>query len=115
MLLVTGSRKSGKTVRLLETAKKEGAVFLCKDRKDAEIFERYAKELGWIDMPPPMAYSDFLYSLPFEKPKKIIIDDLVGFTSYITGDRLIAASINGVRATALSNSLEVVNDPYNDK
>lgn len=55
MKLITGGRRWGKTVRLIEAAAEDGGVIVCFSRHEADRVRDLAEKMG-VTIRPPLSY-----------------------------------------------------------
>jgi ABC-type Mn2+/Zn2+ transport system ATPase subunit len=59
MNIITGSRRSGKTTKMIRLAAERGGYIVCRGHSEAHRIATIARELG-VDINFPISYDDFI-------------------------------------------------------
>lgn len=92
MKVILGSRRSGKTVRLIQECAKNGGYIVCHSKSEANRIFKISKEMK-LDIPLPLIYDDII-SIRKSGIKKFHLDNADHFLKYLFQRKRISNYFN---------------------
>jgi hypothetical protein len=93
MEIIIGTRRTGRTTRLIELAAKDALHIVCRNLPDAKRIAEQAREMD-LDIPYPITYERFIRGSMYTRGMKgLLIDDVLDLLRYMNAAPIAAVTI----------------------